>query len=297
MSADRCAECVRLDNAACGHQVGGLGFERPVPPGNAPKEPETDGDGLCKCGHAKVAHHDDERRSCAWCPCQRFACACGHDASPPPQPSGALEAWDDFRQGVSAGSDRRVCAATITAALVRESEQAAEVARLTRVRGGLPGRDWLGSIVREVWDAWARQQPNPKPSWLTPWAKLSEPDKEVDRQIGETLFKLGAEAADSPRVVRLQAEVARLRASFACYNAEWHAEALRENDRLRAALAKCGEHARAIKAAHTRWYMGVPHHLLDAAAMSTVETAALAIHALALTSAATDALKGGPSNG
>lgn len=33
--------------------------------------------------------------------------------------------------------------------------------------------------------AWAREQPNPKPSWLVPWEELSEPEREVDRRIGE----------------------------------------------------------------------------------------------------------------
>ncbi len=45
-------------------------------------------------------------------------------------------------------------------------------------------RERLGRRVREVWIAWAKQQPNPKPSWLVEWDGLSEPDKEVDRRIG-----------------------------------------------------------------------------------------------------------------
>jgi hypothetical protein len=46
-------------------------------------------------------------------------------------------------------------------------------------------REALGQIVREVWIAWAKEQPAPKDSWLVPWDGLSEPDKEVDRRIGE----------------------------------------------------------------------------------------------------------------
>lgn len=42
----------------------------------------------------------------------------------------------------------------------------------------------LGRKVREVWIAWANEQSNPKPSWLLPWDKLVESDKEVDRRIG-----------------------------------------------------------------------------------------------------------------
>lgn len=48
-------------------------------------------------------------------------------------------------------------------------------------------RDFLGQIVREAWVKWAKQQPNPKPSWLAPYDKLSEADKEADRQIGEAV--------------------------------------------------------------------------------------------------------------
>lgn len=44
--------------------------------------------------------------------------------------------------------------------------------------------DELGRKVREIWIVWAKEQPNPKLSWLKPWEELSEPDKEVDRRIG-----------------------------------------------------------------------------------------------------------------
>ena len=52
-------------------------------------------------------------------------------------------------------------------------------------------RDNLGRLVREVWIAWAREQPDPKPSWLVPYDQLDEPAKEVDRRIGERLFLEG----------------------------------------------------------------------------------------------------------
>jgi hypothetical protein len=48
-------------------------------------------------------------------------------------------------------------------------------------------RDTLGRIVREAWVRWARTQPNPKPSWLTSYDGLPEPDREADRQIGEAV--------------------------------------------------------------------------------------------------------------
>jgi len=47
----------------------------------------------------------------------------------------------------------------------------------------------LGRMVREAWVRWAQMQPSPKPSWLLPYDDLSEPDKEADRQIGETIAR------------------------------------------------------------------------------------------------------------
>src|SRR5260370_5008650 len=45
-------------------------------------------------------------------------------------------------------------------------------------------RDVLGRVVRSAWIEWARQQSNPKSSWLVPYEELDEPDKEADRLIG-----------------------------------------------------------------------------------------------------------------
>ena len=42
-----------------------------------------------------------------------------------------------------------------------------------------------GRLVRETWVAWAREQPDPKPSWLVPWELLDEQSREADRCIGE----------------------------------------------------------------------------------------------------------------
>lgn len=49
-------------------------------------------------------------------------------------------------------------------------------------------RERLGKRVREIWILWAKEQPNPKPSWIIPWEELSEPDKEVDRRIGAAIW-------------------------------------------------------------------------------------------------------------
>jgi len=52
-------------------------------------------------------------------------------------------------------------------------------------------RDSLGQMVREVWVAWANEQATPKPTWLVGWDDLPEPDREVDRRIGEALWLRG----------------------------------------------------------------------------------------------------------
>lgn len=64
---------------------------------------------------------------------------------------------------------------------------------------GAVDREHLGQEVRAEWVAWAKEQPGPKASWLVPWEGLGEPDKEVDRRIGERLFRLGASASTPPR--------------------------------------------------------------------------------------------------
>lgn len=58
---------------------------------------------------------------------------------------------------------------------------------------GRPSRDELGNAVREIWIEWARQQDNPKPTWLVPYHELAEEDKEADRMIGEALFTYGVD--------------------------------------------------------------------------------------------------------
>lgn len=55
------------------------------------------------------------------------------------------------------------------------------------VRGCDEEREVLGQLVRLEWMDWAREQPNCKPSWLVTWEELSEPDREVDRLIGERI--------------------------------------------------------------------------------------------------------------
>lgn len=48
-------------------------------------------------------------------------------------------------------------------------------------------RERLGRLVRAAWVEWAHEQPDPHPSWLTPWDQLSESGKEADRRVGEVV--------------------------------------------------------------------------------------------------------------
>jgi hypothetical protein len=57
---------------------------------------------------------------------------------------------------------------------------------------GRPSDENLGRMVRDEWVAWAREQPDPKPSWLTPWDGLDEGQRAVDIRIGRVLFDYGA---------------------------------------------------------------------------------------------------------
>lgn len=68
-----------------------------------------------------------------------------------------------------------------------KAETGAEVSR----------REKLGRLVREVWVEWANEQPCPKGSWLLPWERLSDPDREVDMRIGERLIAVAAELCET----------------------------------------------------------------------------------------------------
>jgi hypothetical protein len=56
-------------------------------------------------------------------------------------------------------------------------------------------REALGRIVRDTWITWAREQPDPKPSWLTGWNGLDPGQREVDMRVGEAVAAVGHERA------------------------------------------------------------------------------------------------------
>ena len=81
-------------------------------------------------------------------------------------------------------------------------------------------REFLGQIVREEWIAWAKEQPSPKASWLQQWQELTEPEREVDRRIGERVYSLALDALYEPlvpvsRLTAAQSELEGLRAKVA----------------------------------------------------------------------------------
>lgn len=91
---------------------------------------------------------------------------------------------------------------------------------------GPTDRESGGRLVREVWIAWAKEQPAPKPSWLVEWDGLSEPDREVDRRIFEACEACGyaagfvaCRAADERAMVeplaRAEEKIASLTAELA----------------------------------------------------------------------------------
>lgn len=65
----------------------------------------------------------------------------------------------------------------------------------------------IGKLVRDTWIAWAKEQPNPKQSWLVEWDNLPEPDKDVDIRIAVAIWNDAIDAAESvPQEMRGEGE-------------------------------------------------------------------------------------------
>lgn len=80
-----------------------------------------------------------------------------------------------------------------TAVLI--AAEAAGVLAAAWAAGAEPGtREALGRAVRATWRQWAEKQPGAKPSWLMPWERMREPDREADRLIGVALARIGERA-------------------------------------------------------------------------------------------------------
>ena len=60
--------------------------------------------------------------------------------------------------------------------------------------------------------SWAAQQPDVgrHPSWLKPWEELEGRDREVDRRIGERLFRMGFSSGVAAADSKLAAMARRL---------------------------------------------------------------------------------------
>lgn len=103
--------------------------------------------------------------------------------------------------------------ALVSAELVATQRPADAITTRAENAERLPGpngqREFLGRLVRQVWVEWAREQPDPKASWLQPWEALTEPEREVDRRIGERVASVAAPLW-SDDVAALRADVDRL---------------------------------------------------------------------------------------
>lgn len=109
-------------------------------------------------------------------------------------------------------SERDALQAERDAAIERAEKAEAERHAFNK-RSDEETREWLGRLVRIAWEDWAREQPDCKENWLTPWELLEERYREVDRRIGEFITRahvpkeINALAAERDA---LQAEVERL---------------------------------------------------------------------------------------
>src|SRR5260221_6649838 len=52
---------------------------------------------------------------------------------------------------------------------------------------GMTPREELGKLVRDTWIQWAKEQHDPKDSWMVPWEALDGGQREVDMLIGEAV--------------------------------------------------------------------------------------------------------------
>ena len=113
--------------------------------------------------------------------------------------AGAWRAWRAHHAGTSV---LRVLGGELYGALDRLANEVLRDARdapaapQPAVPDGEDRREALGRRVREVWVQWAREQPDPKPSWLVGWDELDDGQREVDMRIGEALAAQAPQPAD-----------------------------------------------------------------------------------------------------
>ncbi len=66
-------------------------------------------------------------------------------------------------------------------------------------------REPYGRIVRETWVGWAKEQDEPKASWLLSWEDLDDGQRKVDKRIGSAV------AARADADAKLDADRMRVR--------------------------------------------------------------------------------------
>lgn len=126
-------------------------------------------------------------------------------------PAGGWEAREDIRMtmiGRCFKEIERLCE-SFQATLKENAALKERVEKYERCEPN-PDPEELGSMVRHQWILWAKQQPNPKASWLVEWDRLPEPDKEVDRQIGKLLYSYGHISGFAAKLHTLTAELERV---------------------------------------------------------------------------------------
>ena len=124
-----------------------------------------------------------------------------------------------------------------------ENEKESDRAEADRVLALLPipapapaptngDREALGMRVRQIWLAWAKQQPQTKPSWLKPWEELPECYREVDRRIGAAIWG-DAYAEFQGKIASLEADLLKAR----------HSPSPASDDAIEQHAKWCEEHA------------------------------------------------------
>lgn len=121
--------------------------------------------------------HDDECLGGDTKSCGRWRCGSDAESRFHLPHAGHVEYYRDKAQAV------------IAAAWPVIAAQAAAAER--RRLAGDGSNDALGRLVRETWVEWAREQPAPKPSWLTGWDDLDAGQREADSRIGRTVVEIG----------------------------------------------------------------------------------------------------------
>lgn len=137
----------------------------------------------------------------------------------------------------------------------------------------------LGQLVRKTWVNWAKQQPNAKPSWLTPWDDLDPGQKEVDQLIGE--------AVEAQVARKYIARIKQL--EFRCANQATIINALnRTIGQLLNHIGQYSEASRAVLDGYQTLFTGLLHNFEDLDIVKAMEATLIHLKQVASTKQAVD---------